>query len=430
MITESDAAVPGQSPVTLAERRSRKPFPAARYRPFSLRTIVATGLTAALAGWNLWWYWRDTRALVDLPTIESWIGLGRHAEADRALQEHLRRAPHDAEAMMIRARALAGRGDLKGCAEQLHQVPFWSPRKAEALYREGQAYLMIDRARDAEAALLAVVDSDPLHPPDPAMAHDASQELLKLYAMEDRWDDAYLVFWKAYDHSAPADRPVILSMRVRCELERVTPTEAIKVLARYVAADPEDWEALRSLANAELALGHRAAALRDMQASLNGRPDDPRTWRDYLTMLQSLGDPDAFRAALEQVPQSALGEPEIWTFRGQDRERAGDPAGAAGHYRQALDLNPNQLTARYRLAMIEERLGHPDQAALHRKRWQELRDARVALPQAFSNYYAARTASPSGGPELRASIRRLASVCEALGWLRLAEGWNRLAAST
>ena len=146
---------------------------------------------------------------------------------------------------MTLARILAARGDLLACARELDACPYWSPQKAEALFREAQAYLAADRARDAEAALLAILDDDPLHPPDPGLYHDASQELLKIYAAEDRWEDAYGIIWKAYDHAAPPDRPLVLTMRLRCELERVAQSETVKVLRRYIAADPADFEALR-----------------------------------------------------------------------------------------------------------------------------------------------------------------------------------------
>ena len=77
---------------------------------------------------------------------------GNTAPPSKELREHLRRAPHDGAARMMLARVLAASGDLAGCTRELHQVPAWWPQKAEALYREGQAYLLMNRARDAEAA--------------------------------------------------------------------------------------------------------------------------------------------------------------------------------------------------------------------------------------------------------------------------------------
>src|SRR5262249_12570902 len=136
---------------------------------------------------------------------------------------------------------------------------------------------------------------------------------------------------------------------------------------------------------------------------------------------------DAFNEVLARVPALAEIEPELWIFRGQARERAGDWATAAAHYRQALELNPNLQSAHYRLAAIEGRLGHAVAAAAHRTRWQELHEARSALRQAFGLYLDAQQRLPNDSPELLASLQRLVSICQTLGWSRAAEGWSRLA---
>ncbi len=437
MITDSHVAIPSECTVAgpsggfSPRRRAR----AARSPWRILRSIALAGLFAGLVGFNAWWYWRDTRPLADRTTIEGWISRREYDRAETALRERLRRAPHEVETRLSLARMLAARGDLLTCARELHRVPYWSSRKPDALFREAQAYLAADRARDAEAALLAILDDDPLHPPDPGLYHDASQELLKIYATEDRWEDAYGIIWKAYDHAAPPDRPLALTMRLRCELERVAQSETIKLLRRYIAADPDDFEALRALAKAELALGERAEAVRDMEACLRAHPEDPRPWRDYLTMLQTLGEQEAFDATMARVPPSAETEPEIWIFRGQAKERAGNWQAAEEDYRKALELNPNLNNAHYRLSVIQERQGRREQAAAHRKRWQDLRDARTHLPQAAQDYQNALAAAsgseprPSAFADLRASCRRLASVCSTLGWARAAEAFNQVAAS-
>ena len=224
--------------------------------------------------------------------------------------------------------------------------------------------------------------------------------------MEDRWEDAYGVLWTAYDRSAPADRPVLLSMRIRCELQRVAPTESIKLLRRYVDADPQDWEAQRTLANVEMALGHGAEAVREMRACLEGRPDDSRTWRDYLTMLQSLGDLDAFNTALERLPKSADEEPETGSFAAQAHERNGDSAGAAENYRQALQLNPN---LRHRSLSPGDDRGTPGPSPGSRRppeAWQEIsRRPRKARPGLLGLLCRVRSTCP--GPPRRRQEARL-----------------------
>jgi tetratricopeptide (TPR) repeat protein len=419
-VSESPAHVTGRSSLELDSA------PTGRFLVIKVLVIL---LSLGLFAFSLWWIWRDTRPLADLKTIGAWIAREQFAQAESALREWLRREPHDGEARMLLAKALAGRGDLLGCSQQLHQVPAWWPKKPEAQFREGQAYLMINRAKDAEAAWLSVVEDDPLHPRPSTIFHDASLELLKLYSTEDRWEDAYVILWRAYELASPVDRLNLLSMRLRSELERVAHEESIVRLERYVAADSTDWEALRALARAELTLGRPAEASRHFQQCLKGQPENPRCWRDYLNMLHEQGERDALMAELAKVPQVAESEPEIWKIRGMMAERASDWTGAAQDYRMALERNPFVTAYHYRLAMVEERLGHREQAAEHRRKAEELRVAREHLSTAFSDLLTAREHRDSHNPQLKLAIERLASVCETLGWGRLAEAWKELAKS-
>src|SRR5271166_3020651 len=275
------------SPRSDQGRRRRLPWPA----------LMAMLLCIALIGFNAWWYWRDARPAPDIKTIEALMSREQYIQAESALRERLRRSRHDGEARLLLARTLAARGDTQGCALQLHEIPYWWPKKAETCW-------------------LAVIRDDPLHPSPPDITQAASHQLLGLYATEYRRDDAAEVIWETYERTSPADHPALLGMRVKSELEQLAPEATIGRLERYVAADRTDWEALRALARAELALGREEDADRDFQACLAGRPDDPRVWRDYLSMLYDLGNQDAWTALLAKVPPSAESESEIWRFRG------------------------------------------------------------------------------------------------------------------
>ena len=85
---------------------------------------------------------------------------------------------------------------------------------------------------------MAAIGADLRHLANAAVFHDTTQELLSLYATENRWDDAHLILWKVYDRATPAYRPTVLAMRIQSELERIAPSEAVSRLKRYVAADP------------------------------------------------------------------------------------------------------------------------------------------------------------------------------------------------
>jgi Tfp pilus assembly protein PilF len=392
-----------------------------------LANVALVFLLVGLAAFNAWWYWRDSQPLTDPRTISTWIRGGLVDAAEAALRERLRRAPNDGDARMNLARILGTRNDLAGCAAELHRVPHWWPTKPEARYREGSVYLMLDRARDAETAWVAVVKDDPLHPVPSDIFHDASFELLKLYATEDRWEDAFVVLWRAYDEASLADRPTLLTWRLRSELERVAPLEAIPRLRAFVAAAPDDYEARRAQARAEQALGQSDEARRQFEACLKLRPEDPRVLRDYLATLHELGDWQAFDALLSRVPKAADTEPEIWKFRGMAKEKAGDLEGASLDYRAAIERNPNIVEYHHRLAMAAERLGRRDEADEHRKTAAKLRGARARLSKAFADYLDARSHRDRGGPDLKMSMENLAAICDTLGFARAAEGWTELA---
>ena len=425
MTTTSHVASPADRPAAPAARSF--PAGASDRRRWSLAWKLAAVVVAiSLAAFNAWWYWRDTRSVPDLASISALMRREHYEEAERALREHLRRSPRDGEVRMTLARVLAGRGDPLGCARTLHEVPSWYPDKPEALLREGQSYLLLDRAKDAEAAWREVIQEDPLHPVASAVFHDACQELLKLYAIEDRWEDAYPVMWTVYDHADPRDRPVVLAMRIRPELERVSQKDSIGLLRRYVAAAADDWEARRALARAELAMGQHAEAARDFEACLKGRPDDIRAWRDYLAMLMEEGDLDRFLTLLENPPHGADKDAEAWMYRGVAKEKKADWEAAAACFRKSIELNPYVPKCHYRLAMAEDRLGQRDDALAHRKRSREMYDARAQLQTVFANCFPRSEPERTTTAELAAARKQMAAICETLGWLRAAQAWSRL----
>jgi tetratricopeptide (TPR) repeat protein len=391
--------------------------------------LIATGLVVGLVGFNVWWYRRDARPLPTHSTIASWITRERFSEAEAALREHIRRSPHDGEARIMLARVCAARGDLLSCARQLHEVPYWWPQKVDSLYREGQAYLMADRAKDAENAWLELINEDPLHPVSPAIFEDACNSLLELYATQDRWEDAYPVIWIGYDHAATADKLLWLTMRMRAEVERISPKESMPRLQRYVQAAPDDWESLRALARAELGMGQIASAEYHYQRCLEGHPGDVRAWRDYLTMLLERGELERFGALLRNPPPSADGEAETWFFRGVAAEKEANWKVATARFGKALELNPFLGKCYYRLATAEERLGLRDQALAHRKKSKEINDARAQLSVAYSSYLASLSARKPGDPSPEAIARRIAAACATLGWARAAQAWKRLSVS-
>jgi tetratricopeptide (TPR) repeat protein len=384
-------------------------------------------LLVVLIGVNVWWLSRETRPLVGTDVIAQWIDQHRDADAEHALRGRLSHSPHDGDARVLFARLLGQRGDAPGCARELHQVPFWWPNKGKWLLMEAGAWKQCGRMADAEAAWKGVVQDDPLHPVDPKYVTAATRDLLELYAVEGRWDEAVKLIWEAYDRTDDrTEREAFLDMRLRTELERILPAVAGATMETYLAADPTDWEARRGLARAKLTLNAPEEARRLLEMSLKERLEDPRGWADYLDLLHATGDRDGLNDAMARIPAAAAEHPAVLTQRARFLERDRRWAEAADIYRRILQARPFERETHYRLALIEDRLGRAEPARAHRQRWEAMLAARTELNGAYQKVLDLHRSAPDS-PEYHAAIRRLSRICQIMGWNRDAEGWAQLA---
>jgi hypothetical protein len=318
---------------------------------------------------------------------------------------------------------------MPACARELHLVPEWWPSKREALYLEGEAFLSIDRARDAEAAWTTCVDDDPLHPSMPHHRRAAAEGLIKLYAAQERWDEANAVAWKLYDRVGPSERPGVLILRLRTEVQRISPETRAKRLWRYVVADPQDWHSRRGLARAELSLGQGSDATLHIVECLKDRGEDIGTICDWLEILMARGDLAGLEDALRRLPAKADDEGRVWALRGFVRQTQGDGMGAVQAYRRAAGLRPHDEELLYRLALAERRVGQVEASEESLSRSKALRDARAGLLEALQDF--GRVLAPAGdaaGPRLALAdaTDRLASLCTTLGLRREAEALRSL----
>jgi tetratricopeptide (TPR) repeat protein len=375
-----------------------------------------------LAALNAWWWWEE-RPLPEPREVARWLDAGRGDDAERALRAWVRRSPYSAEARLMLARALAGKGDLTGCAGQLRAVPFWSPLKGEALFREAQTWQQLKRAADAEAAFRRYLADDPNHPEPKAHRDLAEVELINLLTLEGRWDEARALIWGSFDRAASArQREELLVMVVRTETERYEPSAAVVPLRQFVTADPSDFEARLALATAAEALGRPAEADAQVAACLRLRPRDPRAWRARLEILKARADINALRRALAEAPAEV--ESVLWPYRGEVLVRDGDLAGAFDAYARAIAASPDEADLHYREALLARRLGRTQDEERALRRHQVLRAAREALPDAMSSFLK----TPADRPDAKkAAAARLSELSKDLGKVRESQEWARLA---
>ena len=68
-----------------------------------------------------------------------------------------------------------------------------------------------------------------------------------------------------------------------------------------------------------------------------------------------------------------------------------------------------------------------DEAAAHRQRSKQMNEARAQLQAAFADCLPSKTEPGKHSTlALSAARRRMAAICETLGWLRAAQAWSRL----
>jgi tetratricopeptide (TPR) repeat protein len=217
-------------------------------------------------------------------------------------------------------------------------------------------------------------------------------------------------------------------MRLRTELERITPAVAAAQVEKYLAADPQDWQSRRGLAKARLAQNLPESARDLLETCLAERPEDPSCWADYLELLHTVGDLDGLRQAVARLPAAVAEHPTVLTHRARLLERDRRWPEAASLYRRVLQVRPHERETHYRLALIADRLGQREQAQIHRQCWQAMGAARTELNEAFQKVVDLHQSDPNS-PRYLAAIRRLAQLCKTLGWDRDAEAWARLAPS-
>jgi tetratricopeptide (TPR) repeat protein len=384
------------------------------------------GAALVLLGLGIWRLAADGEAVPELARLEALANRGEAEEAERGLLKVVARSPRYGDAWRLLARLRARRGDLRGCAEALAAMPEWWPDKREAWFLEGQAWLGLNQARRAEAAWRACVEDDPHRPLVPEYLNGAAKGLIALYIVQERVSEAHAVMEQVQIQSAPEERAAILGTRMRAETDRIEPREAVEILSRYVAADPEDGASRRALARALNTLRRYDEADAVLEEWLRRHPEDREGWVTRVRMLDERSDFEGLERAIAALPAGLDVDPFVVQARGVIAESRGDLEAAEAAFRRALELAPFDPQAHFRQARVLRRLGRGDEAAAEQAAYQAIRSAREAVPGAINEL---ATLGTRGGPEAKALYGRLARICETVGWLDLARAWRGMEAS-
>lgn len=344
--------------------------------------LILTCLLLAAVGWRLLW-------LRGIPDQAARLIAGRKlAEARNLLNTYLTWHRTDSRARLLLAEAL-GLDDTSPKAvhdslKQLGQIPDSAPEGAVARFRQGQLQFLIQHRPAAGEKLLR--HSLRLNP-DFLPAHTL---LWKLLEATGRQSVSAPVFWKVYDLSNPADRPLRLR---EWYLSEFSPGSANAELDRNwgVLAEGELPNSAAELRRYELfirdepesALGHAAAAMwcvgnRELEPAerfLSAADKLPTAWSEPLFVAGVIalrleqGRFDEAAAALDRWPQPRA-DYDYFKFQGTilDEVRRDIPA-AVRAYQAALaaDTGDAEWTTQNRLAHCLQKLGKPDHAATVQK---------------------------------------------------------------
>jgi predicted Zn-dependent protease len=171
-------------------------------------------------------------------------------------------------------------------------------------------------------------------------------------------------------------------------LELGQPARAVEPLQKVVAAQPDNEEARRRLADAFWALERFEPAVEHYRALAEHSPQDPRSWYGLGQSYEGLA-----RGALERLQRSAPESDYVDRLVADTMAAEGRLANAFRLYREALQKRPDLAEAHDALARIYDETGHGDWAAVERERARAIPPRACRTPTLECDFGAKRYAS-------------------------------------
>jgi tetratricopeptide (TPR) repeat protein len=381
-----------ETPATQAARR------AFRRRLWLAAAIPALGLAAALAVFAARRPGRDQLRA----RIEAELAAGRFDRAAAALAQLERLGAPTVDDTMLRARVAIARGRTDEAIGAFALVPDDHPRAAEARFRQGQLELRRDRVRAAEVALLAAVQRYP-------QLVQARRELVYIYGLQLRRAELGEQFRALAELGPLTFRDAFVwTITVGFPWD---PAETVKMLERFVKADPGDRWSRLGLAEALRQLGLLDQA-EEVLGALGDSDADARAARVHLAL-----DKGAVRAAEELLAGGPADHPELELLRGQMALLRHDGPGALNHLRNAWKAAPEDRNTQFYLGQALRLAG--DRAAA--QRLLEAADKLDALAILVE-----QAGTQSGQADPRVAFR-IGAACEAAHRLPEAIAWYKVA---
>lgn len=251
---------------------------------------------------------------------------GDLAGAEARFREILRRQPASCSGLLGLGRVLAERGDHAGALEQYERALAVAPRHAPLHYAAGLSQRALGNTEVAEKHFEFARENGPANPdPDPLMA-----EVLRLETGVQR---DYREASRVLGENRPAD--------------------AIPLLRKILAADPERAGAQGLLAKALMMTGD-ASALREYERAVELNPTNIDFLRPHGLLQLRAGDFGAAESTLREVRRLGGEHPDDHHILGIALLKQGRRSEAAVEFERVLELAPDHAEARQALRMARQ----------------------------------------------------------------------------
>ncbi|MDO9082126.1 MAG: tetratricopeptide repeat protein, partial [Humidesulfovibrio sp.] len=281
---------------------------------------------------------------------------------------------YQAEALLGQARVLLAQGRASEALSALRRLVALEPTLAEPLGRTiaadpllrplnkdwGLAYFHRADYLEALAKLTAYLDD--VDPKDYASLMGMGWGHLRLGHGLQAWDafaDAARV--RANGTSPASAEPLAGVGAAALSLGRVV--EARGILAKALAAEPNNAVALNTMGHLELSQGNAQKALEHFRAALSARPDYVDSRLAAAKILFDRAEYDAAAAEYFRLATQEKRSVAAWNGLGWARLRLGQLDDALTAFAEARRLNPSLPAAAYGLGITLARLGQPDKAS-------------------------------------------------------------------
>lgn len=288
----------------------------------------------------------DLRAMVKLVALR--LREDNIAEAKELLQNIFAINPSEPEALRYQAQIFLHEGAFSEAERILLNALELDPQRFETFLLLAEVYLNLKDSRNAHGMIQQALSLQSLH--------WKAQELLgRTYLLENKVTDAVAAFEKAVELSGSLPETILWLARA---LETQNqPGKALDQYRRLLTVDPGSKEAMRKIAELNIAIGQWREALEILDAWKKNDPDNPVLYILYGRALNGKGEYEQTIRHLTPVLSRYPREADLYNELGWAYVKTSQPQRAQALLSRAVQLKAEDGLLWYRLGLAYRDLG-------------------------------------------------------------------------